>query len=51
MIMSRLLFSLVLLTEPAIGSLEALKLISLIGLAAILGPLVIGGLFFILKSK
>ncbi len=39
-----------LLTQPAIESIEALKIISLIFLAAIVGPLVIGTLFFLLKS-
>ena len=38
-------------TQPAIESLEALKIISLIGLAAIAGPLIIGGLFFLLKNS
>ncbi len=38
-------------TQPAIENLEALKIISLIGLAAIAGPLIIGGLFFLIKSK
>ena len=37
-------------TQPAIESFEALKLISIIGLAAISGPLFIGGLIFALKK-
>ncbi|AAP99708.1 MULTISPECIES: hypothetical protein [Prochlorococcus] len=38
-------------TEAAIEGLEAFKLIALIGLAAVTGPLVIGGLFFLLKKE
>ncbi len=38
-------------TQPAIENFEAFKIISLIGLAAIAGPLIIGGLFFLLKNK
>ena len=37
-------------TQPAIETLEALKIISLIGIAAIAGPLIIGGLFFLMKN-
>ena len=37
-------------TQPAIETLEALKIISLIGLAAIAGPLIIGGLFYLMKK-
>ncbi len=38
-------------TQPAIEGFEAFKIISLIGIAAITGPLIIGGLFFLLKKS
>ena len=38
-------------TEPAIETGDALKALGLMGIAAIAGPLVIGGLFFILKKR
>ena len=45
------LFSIPLGTEQAIETLEALRLITILGVAAILGPLFIGGLFFILRKS
>ncbi|ABX08562.1 hypothetical protein [Prochlorococcus marinus] len=44
------LASLVLATQPAIETSEVLKVLGLMGLAATAGPLVIGGLFFLLKK-
>ena len=38
-------------TEPAIQTSDALKALGVMGIAAIAGPLIIGGLFFLLKSK
>ncbi len=37
-------------TEPAIQTLDALKALGSLAAAAIIGPLVIGGLFFLLKE-
>ncbi len=37
-------------TQQARETLEALKIISLLGIAAIAGPLIIGGLFFLMKN-
>ncbi len=37
-------------TQAAIEGFEALKIISILGLAALAGPLIIGGLFFFLKN-
>ena len=39
------------LTEPAIENIEALKLISLLGLAAVVGPVFIGGLVVFLRQN
>ncbi len=38
-------------TQPAIEIIQALKLISLIGLAAVVGPLFIFGLIFALRKN
>ncbi len=38
-------------TEPAIQTLDALKALFSMGLSAIAGPLVLGGLFFILRKN
>ncbi len=37
-------------TEPAIDNLEAFRLIVIIGMAAISGPVFIGALIFLLKK-
>ncbi len=44
-------FLALLATEPAIEPIESLRLISILGLAAISGPLFIGGLIFLLKTN
>ncbi len=38
-------------TELAIQTADTLKALGLLGLAAFMGPLVIGGLFFFLKKR
>ncbi len=38
-------------SEPAIQTSEALRALGLMGLAALSGPLVIGGLFFLLRKE
>jgi len=49
--MSHILFPHLLGTEPAIETVDALKALGLMGMAAIAGPAVIGGLFFFLKKN
>ncbi len=43
--------SMLLGTEPAIETLEALRVITILVVAAVSGPLFIGGLFFILRKS
>ncbi len=49
--MKFLLLTPLLATELAIETGDVLRALGLLGLAAIIGPLVIGGLFFFLRKR